>query len=232
MSESNPVSPAARAAAVTRLRRRLGASGAEGVVTVSVNMLNNVVAAYDDAKRACTEAVNQRWADRELLSADRARLHGVLEQLLARIQKSVAAAEPKLPADQFWAMEILGLGAFAEKVLATAKAVAPVPGLGACAICSCTEDNPCEGGCAQVTDGSLEIDLCTACAWAIARDAVAAGLYVPGHVASSAIAPATASEDDECDYCSCCRRSRCHRGLDSGCQTNSLGESICPCTEA
>lgn len=232
MSDSNPVSPATRAAAVTRLRRRLEGAAPGGFITVNVNMLTNVIAAHDDAKRACTEAVNQRWAERELLSANRARLHGALEKLLARIQKSVAAAKPKLPADQFWATGILGLGEFAEQVLATAKAVAPVPGLGACAICSCTEDNPCEGGCAWVTDGSLEIDLCTACAWAIARDAVASGLYAAGQIAAPAAEAPTVDDSDECDYCSCCRHSRCHQGPDSGCPTNSLGESICPCTEA
>lgn len=46
-----------------------------------------------------------------------------------------------------------------------------------CRVCGCTEDEPCEGGCAWVVDGSLEIDLCTACAWSIARDAIASGLY-------------------------------------------------------
>jgi hypothetical protein len=46
-----------------------------------------------------------------------------------------------------------------------------------CRTCGCTQDDACEGGCAWVTDGTLEIDLCTACAWAIARDAIASGLY-------------------------------------------------------
>lgn len=46
-----------------------------------------------------------------------------------------------------------------------------------CRVCHCTENDPCEGGCAWVVDGSLAIALCTACAWAIARDAIASGLY-------------------------------------------------------
>lgn len=48
-----------------------------------------------------------------------------------------------------------------------------------CRVCGCTEDNACDGGCAWVTgeDNTLEADLCTACAWVIARDAIASGLY-------------------------------------------------------
>lgn len=33
-----------------------------------------------------------------------------------------------------------------------------------------------------------------------------------------------------CDDCSCCSAERCNRGPDSGCPTDSLGDSICPCT--
>ncbi|MBS2962617.1 hypothetical protein KGA66_06130 [Actinocrinis puniceicyclus] len=54
---------------------------------------------------------------------------------------------------------------------------APDESVAACKACGCTEDEPCEGGCARVTGSSLEIDLCTACAWTIARDAIASGLY-------------------------------------------------------
>lgn len=47
-----------------------------------------------------------------------------------------------------------------------------------CKLCGCTRDEPCgEDGCSWVVDGTLEIDLCTACAWVIARDAIASGLY-------------------------------------------------------
>lgn len=48
-----------------------------------------------------------------------------------------------------------------------------------CRVCHCTEHEPCEGGCGWVTDGTLEIDLCTLCAWTIARDAITSGLIQP-----------------------------------------------------
>lgn len=106
----------------------------------------------------------------------------------------------------------------------------------ACTVCGCTEDNACEGSCAWVTGGSLEVDLCTACAFAIARDAVAGGLYTPTAAAPNPAADtdstAPAAHDTGCDYCLCCQADRCNRFPDSGCPTNSLGESICPCTEA
>jgi hypothetical protein len=35
----------------------------------------------------------------------------------------------------------------------------------------------------------------------------------------------------ECEGCGCCSAAGCHRGPDSLCPTNSLGESVCPCTE-
>lgn len=35
----------------------------------------------------------------------------------------------------------------------------------------------------------------------------------------------------ECEGCGCCTASGCHRWPDSVCPTNSLGESVCPCTE-
>jgi hypothetical protein len=54
---------------------------------------------------------------------------------------------------------------------------APDESVATCKVCGCTEDDPCDGGCAWITGNSLEIDLCTACAFAIARDAIATGLY-------------------------------------------------------
>jgi hypothetical protein len=39
------------------------------------------------------------------------------------------------------------------------------------------------------------------------------------------------AEEWNCEDCMCCSRERCHPGEDSGCPSNSLGESICPCTE-
>lgn len=33
-----------------------------------------------------------------------------------------------------------------------------------------------------------------------------------------------------CDDCFCCNQARCHPGPGSSCPTNSLGESVCPCT--
>lgn len=35
-----------------------------------------------------------------------------------------------------------------------------------------------------------------------------------------------------CDGCTCCSYDRCQRGPDSDCPTDSLGDSVCPCTEA
>lgn len=48
----------------------------------------------------------------------------------------------------------------------------------ACRVCGCTENEPCDGGCRRFAS-SLGVALCTACARAIARDALAAGLYHP-----------------------------------------------------
>lgn len=73
-----------------------------------------------------------------------------------------------------WPTPIRGLGELA----AAAGAVdAPDESVARCKVCGCTEDDACDGGCAWVTGSSLEIDLCTACAWPIARDAIASGLY-------------------------------------------------------
>lgn len=35
----------------------------------------------------------------------------------------------------------------------------------------------------------------------------------------------------ECEGCGCCTRAGCHRGADATCPTNSVGDSVCPCTE-
>lgn len=61
------------------------------------------------------------------------------------------------------------------------RTITTVPAETHCRVCGCTEDNACDGGCQWVTgeDNTLECDLCTACAWAIARDAIASGVYMP-----------------------------------------------------
>jgi hypothetical protein len=48
----------------------------------------------------------------------------------------------------------------------------------ACTVCGCTPAEPCEGGCVPV-ETTLEISLCSLCAWTIARDAITAGIYTP-----------------------------------------------------
>jgi len=81
-----------------------------------------------------------------------------------------------------WPASIRGLDALTASADADAEAAAanaPDESAAACKVCGCTEDEPCEGGCAWVTgeENSLAVDLCSACAWAIARDAIASGLY-------------------------------------------------------
>jgi hypothetical protein len=34
-----------------------------------------------------------------------------------------------------------------------------------------------------------------------------------------------------CEGCGCCSRQGCHRFADATCPTDSLGDSVCPCTE-
>lgn len=62
---------------------------------------------------------------------------------------------------------------------AVGRTVTTVPAERHCRVCHCTEENPCDGGCAWVAEeeNTLEVDLCTTCAWVIARDAIASGLY-------------------------------------------------------
>jgi transcriptional regulator with XRE-family HTH domain len=62
---------------------------------------------------------------------------------------------------------------------AVGRTITTEPAEAHCRVCKCTEDNPCDGGCAWVGDeaNTLAIDLCTTCAWVIARDAIASGLY-------------------------------------------------------
>jgi hypothetical protein len=40
------------------------------------------------------------------------------------------------------------------------------------------------------------------------------------------------TETYECDGCTCCSSQGCTRDERSECPTDSLGDSICPCTEA
>jgi hypothetical protein len=35
----------------------------------------------------------------------------------------------------------------------------------------------------------------------------------------------------ECEGCGCCNAAGCHRGPGSTCPSNSIGDSVCPCTE-
>lgn len=75
-----------------------------------------------------------------------------------------------------WPVPIRGLGAEA----AAADAVdAPDESVATCKVCGCTEDDPCDGGCAWATGSSLEIDLCTACEFAIVRDGIKSGRCAP-----------------------------------------------------
>jgi hypothetical protein len=39
------------------------------------------------------------------------------------------------------------------------------------------------------------------------------------------------AEDYGCGGCTCCSAEECYRGAYSRCPTDSLGDSICPCTE-
>lgn len=41
----------------------------------------------------------------------------------------------------------------------------------------------------------------------------------------------TAGPHGQCEGCGCCVASGCHRFADATCPTNSLGDSVCPCTE-
>lgn len=43
-------------------------------------------------------------------------------------------------------------------------------------------------------------------------------------------APAMAARG-ECEGCGCCSQAGCHRFADATCPTDSLGDSVCPCTE-
>jgi hypothetical protein len=36
---------------------------------------------------------------------------------------------------------------------------------------------------------------------------------------------------DGCAGCTCCSDELCHRGPDSDCPTDSIGDFVCPCTE-
>lgn len=61
--------PSVRAAAVTKLRQRLAAAPATGVIAVSINMLNNILAEHDDAKQHYNDAVNEARAEHTLLDS-------------------------------------------------------------------------------------------------------------------------------------------------------------------
>lgn len=73
-----------------------------------------------------------------------------------------------------WPLPIRGLGA---EAAASGTVDAPDESVARCKVCDCTEEDPCDGGCAWVTGGSLGIELCTACEFPIARDAIASGRY-------------------------------------------------------
>jgi predicted metal-binding protein len=42
---------------------------------------------------------------------------------------------------------------------------------------------------------------------------------------------ARAASSGECDGCGCCTHEGCHRFAGATCPTDSLGDSVCPCTE-
>jgi hypothetical protein len=57
-----------------------------------------------------------------------------------------------------------------------------------------------------------------------------------GDVAENALAPLCDAAPHgratgQCEGCGCCNASGCHRFADATCPTNSLGDSVCPCTE-
>lgn len=43
--------------------------------------------------------------------------------------------------------------------------------------------------------------------------------------------PTMSAEQGECGGCGCCTQAGCHRFADATCPTDSLGDSVCPCTE-
>lgn len=86
MTDQHPVSPSVRAAAVTKLRRRLDAAPADGTITVSVSMLGHVIAEHDDAKRRSNDAINTERAERQQ-NADE----------LATLRRQLDAAEAAAP---------------------------------------------------------------------------------------------------------------------------------------
>lgn len=58
-------------------------------------------------------------------------------------------------------------------------------------------------------------------------------LYTGAELGASEAAAVAApqAERGACEGCGCCSRAGCHRLADSTCPTNSLGDSVCPCTE-
>jgi hypothetical protein len=63
-----------------------------------------------------------------------------------------------------------------------------------------------------------------------AAHARCADLYVGGHGPAGVI-EVTAFSSSGCDGCGCCTHEGCHRFADATCPTDSLGDSVCPCTE-
>jgi hypothetical protein len=63
-----------------------------------------------------------------------------------------------------------------------------------------------------------------------ATHARCADLYVGGRGPAGVI-EVTAFQSSGCDGCGCCTHDGCHRFADATCPTDSLGDSVCPCTE-
>jgi len=55
--------------------------------------------------------------------------------------------------------------------------VTVVPAVAHCAICGCTDEQACEGGCQWVSSDTGVDALCSSCAWSITRESIASGLY-------------------------------------------------------
>jgi hypothetical protein len=63
-----------------------------------------------------------------------------------------------------------------------------------------------------------------------AAHARCADLYMGGRGPAGVI-EATAFPSSGCNGCGCCTHEGCHRFADATCPTDSLGDSVCPCTE-
>ena len=67
----------------------------------------------------------------------------------------------------------------------------------------------------------------------VERGALVAGYDKRGHEIAELRRDRDArqSGSGECEGCGCCSQAGCHRFADATCPTDSLGDSVCPCTE-